>query len=432
MKKQFGTYCKSLGIKKGESYLLALSGGGDSVCLFHLLRFSGIEFTAAHCNYQLRGEESDGDEQFVRSLCTKYGISLEVRTFDTVSIVEQSKGNIQEVARNIRYDWFFQLLEKGNYKGILTAHHLNDSIETSLFNFCRGTDLHGLSGIPIVTNKVLRPLSCFTKKVLLDYLSENSFHFRLDSSNLKSDYSRNKIRLEILPRFEEIFIDVDKRFRKSLENIGHADQFVMNQIEKIRKDLFLDAEFGSRISIEELNNLHPSEWTLSKLFAPFGMSSGVEILKLMKASSGKLIQSKEFRLIKHGDVLLLTKLAKKKKEYTITQESGTFLAPFKFTLGLVKKDLIGENFDVEFDCNTFDLPLTIRTWKNGDYFYPIGMKGKKKISDFYSDLKLSLPEKENTWLICSGNDIMYVVGHRQDTRFSVTNATIEKLGIKFN
>ncbi len=428
---RFETYCKHLEIQNERPYILALSGGGDSVCLFHLLRSIGVKFIAAHCNYQLRAEESEQDELFVTMLCEKYGVDLKVKRFDTVSLVEKSKGNIQEVARNIRYHWFGELLEKENCSGTFTGHHLNDSIETSLFNFSRGTDLRGLTGISSVNGSILRPLSIFTKKEILEYLASNNFDFRNDSSNFKADYSRNKLRLEILPKFEEIFPDVDIRFRKSLENIKHADQFVNHQIELIRKDLFSDVKFGVQIPMKGLLALKPLNWTLSKIFAPYGFSSGIEIAKLLNSGSGKQMISPDYRLIRHREYLLLAKLAEKNKEYTVREIESTYSDPISFRIVRCDKLGVDENFDVEFDCDTFDLPLTIRTWKQGDYFYPKGMHGKKKISDFYADLKLSLLEKENTWLICSGDKIMHVIGHRQDARFVVKGDTNDRLGIKF-
>ncbi len=431
MKKQFELHCKELGIGLGKSYLLALSGGGDSVCLFHLLKSIGIDFKAVHCNYQLRGEESDLDEEFVRSLCSEYNIPVEVKRFDTKALIPSRKGNVQEVARDLRYEWFFELLEDNGYSGILTAHHLNDSIETSLFNFSRGTDIHGLAGISSVNGPVFRPLNHFRKKEILNYLNEHDFSFRLDSSNLKANYSRNKIRLEIIPKFEEIFEDVDKRFQKSFENIRNADEFIACQLDQIRLRLFQDFAYGTKISIQALNELTPKVWILSKLFTSYGFQSGGEIQKLINASTGKLIASKDFRLIKDRDYLLLTKLVEVKKEYQIKHNKGALTEPFKFKWQVLKNDLKAENFDVEFDCDTFDLPLTIRTWEQGDYFFPIGMKGRKKISDYFSDQKFSLPEKENTWLICSGDKIMHIVGYRQDVRFVVSEQTNMKLGIKF-
>jgi len=432
VKSQFETYCNELGLESGNTYLLALSGGADSVCLFHLLRDIGIKFTVVHCNYQLRGDESDLDEGFVKELCENYNVPLVVKRFDTNTLLKTRKGNIQEVARDLRYELFLSLCEMHGFHGILTAHHLNDSIETSLFNFARGTDLRGLSGVPIVNGSIYRPLSPFTKKEILRYLGKNDFAFRQDSSNFKPDYSRNKIRLNIMPQFEEIFEDAEIRFRNSLENIRLADQFITNQIDELRIELFQEFLYGKEVTIKDLENLKPRNWVLSKLFAPFGFRSGDEINKLMNANTGKKILSKDFRLIKNRKHLILTNHPSEQLSFTISGKNGEFGDPLGLTWEIIDKDQKCENFDVEFDCDTFDLPLTIRTWQKGDYFYPLGMNGKKKISDFFSDQKMSLPEKENTWLLCSGGQILYVIGHRQDSRFVVSDRTKTKMGIKLN
>ena len=417
-------------MSKQKSYLLALSGGADSVCLFHLLRISGFHFQVFHCNYHLRGNESDGDEQFVRDLCKKYGLSCFVHHFDTEAIVRSEKGNVQEVARRIRYDWFREEMNNRGLDGILTAHHFNDSLETSLFNFARGTNIQGLSGIPKAHEGVLRPLMGFSRSDIEAFLEKNGYSYRTDSSNLSEKYSRNKIRLSILPQFTEIFEDAEKRMERSLENIQSANTFVSGQIGRIRKELFEDWAYGKRIRLELLRELKPLEWVLEKIFSPYGFHNGKEIRKLMHASSGKLIASDAYRLIRDREFFILTDLKKEDEEFIFDKDCKILEKPV-FIKVIQDDDTSGEeNFDVEFDCDKFEFPLTLRTWRRGDYFYPKGMSGKKKLSDFYSDLKLSLPEKENTWLLCSGNEIMYIVGLRQDRRFLVDGNTTKRMKIQ--
>lgn len=411
-------------------YILALSGGGDSVCLFHLLRQSHFSFEVFHCNYQLRGIESDEDELFVRNLCEGYGIKYHIKRFDTSTIVEREKGNVQEVARKIRYSWFRKALENEKFDAILTGHHFNDNLETSLFNFSRGTDIKGLVGIPESNDGVLRPLLQFKKSEIEAYLASGDFAFRTDSSNFTEKYSRNKIRMSIVPAFHELFEDVENRMALSLSNLKQADLFIQNQINKIREELFQDWDYGKRIELKKLKDLEPLEWILKRLFSPYGFHDGKEIAKIMGAETGKYIASDQFRLIHDRDRLLLTGLTEEAEEYIVEENCKELKKPIYISIEYTDQQSQSENFDVEFDYDKFEFPLTIRTWRRGDYFYPKGMHGKKKLSDFYSDLKLSLPEKENTWLICSGGDVMYIVGHRQDKRFMVDENTTRRVSIQ--
>lgn len=410
----FQKHWSQLQIKEGKSIYLAISGGVDSVVLFHLLRLSEIPFVALHCNFNLRGKDSNADEQFVRMLGSKYDIECLVKSFDTNAELEKQGKGVQEVARNLRYDWFNSVLNENNGV-LLTAHHLNDSIETALFNFIRGTDIKGLGGIRSIKDYVYRPLLHFTKANLYEFAHKNKFEFREDVSNAKNDYSRNRIRNNVIPELKEVFPNLESRIKQTINSSQKNHEFIEQQLKRIRKECFVLGEFGIEIEKEKLLDQNLSGFMLVELFKEFGFTDELFFEQLKTFQSGKQLQSKTHRFIVDRENFLIcpplkfTQIHKfnceevlkgNKTQLSITEENCTLHPDFKLSLDLTK---------IQF-------PLTLRTWNHGDVFYPEGMKGKKKVKDFYRDSKFSIPQKEEQWILTDNNHILWIVGKRKDKR----------------
>lgn len=414
MLKHFKSHWDQLEINKDKNIYLALSGGVDSVVLFHLLRQAEIPFTALHCNFQLRGEDSDMDAQFVVDLCTQYQIKHLVKAFDTKKELELRGKGIQEVARDLRYNWFNSLLEKNNGV-LLTAHHLNDSLETTLFNFIRGTDLKGLCGIQNQDDKLYRPLLPFTKENIRKYAVDNGFQVREDISNAKNDYSRNQIRNKVIPELKEVFPNVEVRSQQSIWAIQEQYNFIKNQLERIRLNLFTEVDYGILINKDELKAQGLSPFMLVKLFEPFGFTDQIVFSQLYNMQTGKQLRSKTHRFFIDRINFIICDLNPITQIHNYDCEEMLKINNTKLTIQTEDCTLHPE-FRISLDRSRIEFPLTLRKWKAGDYFYPEGMKGKKKLKDYFRDSKFSIPEKEHQWILTDKNHILWIVGKRKDKR----------------
>ncbi|WP_420601961.1 tRNA lysidine(34) synthetase TilS [Flagellimonas sp.] len=409
---------------KGKRLLLACSGGLDSVVLAHLSVRSDLDVTLVHCNFNLRGEESDGDELFVRNLANDLKTEIEVKSFNTQEQVQFGKGSIQMVARKLRYHWFNELMDNKGFDYVLTAHHADDSLETFLINLSRGTGLDGLTGIPAQNDKVVRPLLSFSRNQISAYAHKENLKWREDSSNQDDKYLRNKIRLEIVPRLKELHPTFLENFKQTQSHLHQTGTIVAQYIAQLKKDLFKREGDRFKINIGHLLELQPVEAYLYQLFKPYGFTEWNDVKQLLTAMSGKEVHSKTHRLLKDREHLFLSKMELGNKEtYLISEENSSIETPVPLQIEEVKSIDEALKNVVFLDKEKLNYPLILRNWEKGDYFYPFGMRGKKKLSKFFKDEKMDVLSKEKQWLLCSGNDIVWVMGKRQDERFKVDDST---------
>lgn len=402
--------------------LLACSGGVDSMVLAHLTEACGFNFSLAHCNYKLRGRDSDKDEKFVRSWADERGIKVYTKTFD----LEHYSGSIQLKAREYRYNWFKNLLSLENFHHILTAHHGDDAMETFFINLSRGTGLDGLTGIPARNKHIIRPLLPFSKQEILTFAKKNEVNWREDRSNKETKYIRNRIRHHVIPQFEGIHPEFSSNFKLTQHHLRLSGDLLRNYADLLRTKLFVEVTEGFQIAISELKQLHPLKGYLHLLFKDFGFVQWKDVENLLRAQSGKSIQSKTYRLIKDREILLLSPIVSQPPlEYQLQENDQHILEPFDLKLEDGDHiEALGPTI-IYVDKEKLNYPLKLRKWKIGDYFYPFGMKGKKKLSKFFKDEKYNALKKENQWLLCSGDAIVWVVGERMDDRFKITKMTKE-------
>lgn len=416
---------ENLSFLKGKKLLLALSGGIDSMVLLYLLKQLHFDISAAHCNFNLRAEESDGDEAFVKESCKDLNVNIFVKHFKTKEYAELHKQSIQVAARQLRYDWFYELLEKEGFGYLLTAHHLDDSAETFLINFTRGTGLEGLTGIPERNDKIIRPLLVFSREEIEKYAKENTLQWREDSSNASDKYLRNKLRHDILPILKELNPSFLNSFQQTLENLLQAQSMVDDASRIVYRKVVEDVNFQKRIHLSELMILPNYQAYLYQWLKPFGFTAWEDIYDLVKAQSGKQIFSERYRLLKDREVLILEEVTTNDSTSYFIEENQTETEyPIALKMTSVTNVAAMQDDSIIFvDKDTLKFPLVFRKWQEGDYFYPFGMDGKKKVSKYFKDEKFSLIDKEKAWLLCSGNDIVWIVGKRADRRFSVTKTT---------
>jgi tRNA(Ile)-lysidine synthase len=402
---------------------------------------AGYQFGIAHANFHLRGAESDHDEQFVRKLADKYNVEIFVKQFDTLSYARNGKVSVQVAARDLRYAWFDELLLKHGYDCVATAHHLDDQVETFLINLARGTGIAGMHGIPVKQGKVIRPLLFAGRKEIEAYAVENKLQFVEDSSNSSDKYTRNRIRHKIVPQLEKINPSFRKALTETIGRIRDAETVYKNAIEEKRYSIFEVKGEVISISIKEFFSLEPLAAWAYELLSPYGfnLSNVKDIISLEEAIPGKEVVSATHRLVRDRDHLIIVPLEKgiEQKVYTIGAgdiEAG-ITAPVSLTFGILDakpEKFEDPGFSAYFDFELLTLPLIIRKWKKGDFFYPLGMSKPKKLSDFFIDEKFSRIDKENQWLLCSGNDIVWIIGKRIDDRFKINEKTKLTLSIRVN
>jgi tRNA(Ile)-lysidine synthase len=401
--------------------------------LFHQ---AGFTFAIAHCNFHLRGDESDRDEKFVRSLAANYGVRLFVEHFNTTSFARKNKLSIQMAARELRYRWFDKLLDQEGYDGVATAHHLDDQIETFFINLSRGTGIAGLHGILPKQGKIIRPLLFATRAELEKYARENQVLYVEDSSNRSLKYTRNRIRHRIIPEFEKLNPSFREAMQETIYKIRDAEDIFNGIVDKEKKRLLVPTESGWKIEIAELKKLSPIMTWLYALLSGFDFTSAVadDILASLEEQPGKMFHSPTHRLVKDRGHLLIAPnfMDDPDIRFEVYPDSGGDL-PVRFEFQMIPgkpADLRTGSETIFLDHDKLELPLTIRRWREGDHFIPFGLKNRKKLSDFFIDMKFSLIQKENTWLLCSGEDIVWIVGVRPDERFKVTDDTKKVLQVR--
>ena len=409
---------------KKSSFLLAVSGGVDSMVLLNLFTVSNINFSVAHCNFSLRGEDSDEDEKFVKSICDKLGINFFVKKFNTKKTAFDEKISIQMAARELRYKWFNDLVNNNKIDNIVTAHHFNDNIETVLFNIARGTGISGLKGIEKKQNRLIRPLLNFTKNQVLDYANKNKIEFREDLSNEDEKYKRNKIRKSIIPDFQNVNPGFIESMYATIENFKSAENIYLKFIENEKKRCTNYVDEVLKIDIGLLRKSIEPKTVLFEIIKEFGFIDIDSIFNVIDAGSGKSFYSKKYFLVKNRNKLCISKLIKD-KILEISKEKNNIKDPIKMSLKFVDNFKLNEIKNKKVAVLNYDkleFPLTLRTWKEGDWFIPSGMKGKKKLSDYFIDNKFSLIEKKRCFVLCSNNDIVWIVGHRIDERYKFVDS----------
>jgi tRNA(Ile)-lysidine synthase len=420
-----------------DKLLLAVSGGVDSVVLCELCYRSKYDFAMAHANFQLRGEESEEDEQFVRSLAEKYSVQLFVKKFNTTAYAEENKLSIQVAARELRYEWFNELLNppplrgtpffkggKSQFNWLLTAHHKGDNIETVLMNFFRGTGISGLHGILPKKDKIIRPLLNYSKEEIIAFAKENNLPWREDSSNSSDKYSRNYFRQTIIPLISKIFPSAEQNMVANIERFGEVEVLYHQAVELHKKKLLEQKGSEIHIPVLKLKQVKPLNTIIYEIVKPYNFSSQQvpDIIHLLDAEQGKYIQSSTHRIIRNRNWLIIAAINTAQSEIILIEaedkqivfEGGCLLIDT-----LQQANIVHDNSIALLNGKEIKYPLLLRKWKQGDYFYPLGMKKKKKISRFLIDNKVSPTQKQNTWVLESNKRICWVVGMRIDERFKI-------------
>jgi len=415
---------------RNEKLLVAVSGGLDSIVLLHLLYKMEMNCIVAHCNFRLRGEDSDGDEVFVGKLAEKYGFPFCTTAFDTTEYAKEKTVSIEMAARDLRYEWFEGIRQANQCEYILTAHHADDVVETVLINLARGTGIHGLTGIKAKKDRLIRPLLPFSRDELKSFAQENGLNYREDYTNAQTDFVRNKIRHQIIPVLQEINPGIQKTMNENVARFSDVELIYNNEIRN-KKLTFVDQKNDKLlISVSELKDLPANKSHLFELLKAYGFHSRdvSNIIESLDAISGKLFYSENYQLLRDRDYLILTEKEEKGAgEYELGKSGLTIEEDLKLECRIFERPA-DFKFSTDskvacFDADKLSFPLKLRKWQEGDFFHPIGMKGRKKVSDYFIDNKFSLTDKENAWLLVSGDDIIWLLGHRMDDRFKITKQT---------
>ena len=405
--------------------LITVSGGLDSMVLFHLCKTLRFDVSVAHCNFRLRGDESEADTQFVTSYCENQNISLYKKYFDTNAFAKISKTSTQIAARKLRYQWFHELSEAKGFDYILTAHHLNDDLETFLINLGRGSGVEGLTGIPAINGKVVRPLLTFSRKQIKEYAQLHNIVWREDSSNASDKYLRNHLRHHAVPALQNAQPNFVKGFEKTKAHLQQSSDLLRVYTQQLKQEYLILEDDVVSIKLDSLQRHPAPNAVLYAILNDYNFTAWHDIYDLLSAQSGKQVFSSTHKIVKDRDVLLLTSLINLDNQvFTWESKENQVTGPFgKLIQERTKTIKNASQQEIYIDAALVKFPLTIRTRREGDVFYPFGLSGKKKLSKYFKDEKLSLIAKDKTWLLCQGDTIVWVIGMRADNRFKVTNST---------
>ena len=416
--------------------IVGLSGGADSVALLYILNSLGYQCVAAHCNFKLRDEESDRDESFVREFVDDFNIPAFFINFETVEYAKKHNISIEMAARDLRYAWFEKIRVEQEASAIAVAHHTDDNVETLLMNLVRGTGMRGMTGIPVRNGYIIRPILCCTREEILAYLMRFNLQFVEDSTNASSDYMRNKFRNEVIPLLEEINPAVKNVLAQTIDRFKGIQSEFQAYMTKLSTEIVQYKNSDLYIDIELLKlEPHPAT-VLFELIYPFGFHPDQiqDIVNHLDNISGKLFMSYTHRLIKDRKKLIITKIEIANPiEITVSEYLEEIISPIhlQFLLQNNNSDfqVSTQSNRVHIDADKLKFPLKLRTWREGDTFVPFGMNGHKKISDFFIDQKLSIHEKDKTFILVSGQDLVWVIGLRLDNRYRITEKTTKVLEI---
>jgi len=410
--------------------LAAISGGMDSVLMAHLLKASGLNFSIAHCNFRLRGEEATRDQEFCNELAQQFRVKFHTINFDTSAYAAQNKISIQMAARDLRYQWFEQLREQHGYDVIALAHHQNDTIETILLNLTRGTGIAGLHGILPRNGHLVRPLLFMGRDEVKEIVEQNGLKYVEDSSNAATKYARNKLRHEVIPKLKELNPSLEKTFENSLQYFRDMETLLELRVEELKQELFTENGAEIHIALAGLKKLEPKRLLLFKLLQEYGFNEATigDIIESLEKHAGRVFESDRFKLILDREKFILIKKNTNQLEAVPLNEGEREVTYGNYRLTVLHDDsplIIKDNpLAVAIDSELLVYPLTIRPWQQSDYFYPLGMKTRKKLSDFFIQQKIPLHEKSIIPLLVNGNgDIMWIAGHRLSDRYKVSAIT---------
>jgi len=427
---KFRKYYQENGLfTKTDKVLLTISGGKDSMTMLNLFIQEKLSFGVAHCNFQLRGEEADKDQEFVRQFCEVNGIEFHTIAFNTQEYATKNGISIQMAARDLRYTWFEKIRKENDYQYIATAHHKNDVAETMLINLTKGTGLSGLHGISNKNGKIIRPILCFNSIEIGNYVKENDVSYRDDVSNADTKYTRNSIRHKIIPELEKINPTFIETANTEAEQFSAIEEILNQKIKEEQSKLFVKTEYGFKIEIESLKKLTPLKTYLFYFLRTynFNASAVADIIDGLEGQSGKTFYSATHQIVKDRTHLLLSEL----KENTEERIEINSIEELPFNVRLIENvaglEIEKSNQYAYLDADKIQFPMVLRTWQQGDTFKPLGMKGNKKVSDFLIDNKVSIVEKKAIKVLISGNDIVWLVGQRISDKFKITEATIKGL-----
>jgi tRNA(Ile)-lysidine synthase len=436
MLKQFKQHIqKNLPFLKENKLLLAISGGVDSVVLAYLCKEINLNIALAHCNFNLRNKESDADEEFVLELAKNWNLEVFIENFNTKQFAIDKKMSTQVAARTLRYFWFDEIASQLQYQYILTAHHADDNFETFLINLSRGTGLDGLLGIPEVNQTIVRPLLPYKREDIENFAKQKKLKWREDSSNSSTKYLRNKLRHDVIPILKGINPKLLQNFAKTQQYLNDIKDIVDDRVDDVAKKIVSHtSNNGIAININKLQQLSNTKAYLYELLNAYGFTQWEDILDLLTAQPGKQVFSNTHRLLKDRNHLILSEIKEQPNEIIkIVESQSLVLAPFgQLAIEEVESIQKTSKHIAYVDKALLKFPLTLKPWQEGDYFYPSGMTGKKKLSKYFKDEKMSLLDKEHVWLLCSENDVVWILNHRVDNRFVVSDKTKNILKIEIH
>jgi tRNA(Ile)-lysidine synthase len=422
-----------------DQLLLAVSGGVDSVVLCALCKQAGYNLSIAHCNFKLRAVASDRDEKFVRELAEKYGVPFYSTSFNTAAIAAETKKSIEETARNLRYLWFETLRSENNYNHIVTAHHADDNIETVVMHFFRGTGIKGLRGILSKQNKIVRPLLFARRAELEGFVATNQLAFVTDHTNAENDYTRNYFRNTLLPLVSQSFPEAKENILKNIQRFTETEILYRQSVDLHLKKLLEQKGNEVHIPVLKLLKTIPLATIVYEIIKEFGFSAHQTdvVINLLKSETGKYVESATHRIIKNRNWLIIASVAHEEAQHVLIEliDKRILFAGGEITIEKLSTDKVSMETSpliAMLNSDEITFPLLLRKWKQGDYFYPLGMQKKKKVNRFLTDQKLSLTQKESTWVIEMNKKILWVIGLRIDDRFKTTPQTGQVLKLEFN
>jgi tRNA(Ile)-lysidine synthase len=422
---------------ENDHLLLGISGGTDSMVMLNLFSRTGHKTSVAHCNFGLRDEESDADQLLVETECEKMNITCHTRLFKTSEFALEKGISVQMAARELRYSWFRELCREYNYSHVAIAHNKNDLVETFLLNLARGTGIKGLTGIKAKNGKIVRPLLFATREEIDNYAARSELLFRDDSSNRDIKYKRNLVRVRIIPEFENLAPSFIRSVAQTAGRLMEADMIFTQAIDHQFNKICKETRHGFYLDIGMVKELRPLNTYLYEFLKrwKFPKDQVPDIILSMDGPSGKRFYSPTHRLVKDREGFIITPLTGEGlTRFYIDEGVEELNEPLKMKINIMVKDadfsIPGSKSVACLDMNLLHFPLILRKWEKGDYFQPLGMSGLKKVSDYFTDNKFSLADKENTWLVASGSKVAWIAGHRLDDRFKVTERTREILMIE--
>ena len=417
-----------------QKILIACSGGLDSIVLLHLLQKIGLTLGVAHCNFKLRGDHSDADLSFVKTIAANLGVPVFTTVFDTKAYAKTQGVSTQVAARELRYEWFYSTAKANGYDRIATGHHADDDLETFFINLSRVTGLRGLTGIASNTEQLIRPLLPFSRAQIMQFAKKEELFWREDSSNSTRDYLRNKLRLDVIPAFKGVNKTVLQNFQQTQQHLKESQALLEDYITLVTKLVVSHTDAGYEIDSKQLQALPNTNTLLFELLYPYGFTDFKAIASILESEVGKKVLSKQYVLHKDRNHLVLTTKEQvvDSRVYCIDAKQQSCTIPIK--LNFTKVAQVGEHepHSLYVDAAKLTYPLKVRAWRLDDVFHPFGMKGKKKLTKFFKDEKLSLLSKNSVWVLESGDEIVWVIGLRPDDRYKVTSATKEVLKIQWN